>query len=70
MSGVRLTERQSDNLRAMAAGYEITPLTNGTTGEMQQLAQLGLAKNVSQEPNGETYEITPAGRAWLERNKA
>jgi DNA-binding PadR family transcriptional regulator len=54
----------------MAAGYEITPLTNGTTGEMQQLAQLGLAKNVSQEPNGETYEITPAGRAWLERNKA
>jgi DNA-binding PadR family transcriptional regulator len=66
---VKLTHVQEKNLRSMAAGFEIAPITSGIIREMQELARLGLAVNVSKEPQGEIYDITPAGRAWLAANK-
>ncbi len=77
MSGVRLTEPQQRLLRLMGQHDFATPfvLTARQYPSAFVMFEKGLAAMPDCKGNGQTWmfvvsHITPAGRAWLERNKA
>jgi DNA-binding PadR family transcriptional regulator len=69
MSGVRLTDGQSRMLARLANGFQ--ERTRKHTTEADQLVGSGLAsyRGSNERTRAVGLHITPAGRAWLERNK-
>jgi hypothetical protein len=68
MSGVRLTKYEANGLRL--AADPVGRRVKETTKFVRRLEELGLATVVPAKYRTVRYTATPAGRAWLERNKA
>ncbi len=71
MSGVRLTYKQTEMLDLI--GQSGTRVVWTQYKPIVKLSQLGLVQRrqpIRVHESHASYEITPAGRAWLERNKA